>query len=209
MTAHDPGAPGAGVLAGVVLAGGASRRMGQDKAALPGPGGRALLAIAVDALRAAGCAPLLVVSDRAGRRDAAALGAREVVDRRPGEGPLAGLEAGLTALAATPGGGGWCLLLPCDVPRPDPLRLAALAATTRALAPGDALALVPRAGSPDGPRAQPLVAAYHVGCLPAVTALLDGGTRRLRDLLDRVRVRWLDWPEGAWCRDWDTPGDVG
>src|SRR5688500_7809469 len=81
-------------FSGAVLAGGRSIRMGRDKALLP-VGGRALVTIAADALRDAGASEVLVIGgDAVALQD---LGLTLVVDRWPGEGPLAGLA---TALAA-------------------------------------------------------------------------------------------------------------
>ena len=75
--------------AAVILAGGMSRRMGRDKAALPF-GEETMLSHLVHIYR-----PLFdltaVSVNQTGRFDT--YGALEVVDRRPGEGPMAGLEA--------------------------------------------------------------------------------------------------------------------
>jgi len=79
-----------GRVLGAVLAGGASRRMGTDKAALA-VGGRSLLERAVAALRPH-CAEVVVVSARA---DTPTGAWRTVADERPGQGPLAGLETAL------------------------------------------------------------------------------------------------------------------
>src|SRR5687768_5401850 len=82
-------------FAGAVLTGGASRRMGADKALVEGDG-LAMARRAADALWAAGATEVMAVGG-----DAQALGrlSLEVVrDLHPGEGPLGGI---LTALAAT------------------------------------------------------------------------------------------------------------
>jgi molybdopterin-guanine dinucleotide biosynthesis protein A len=92
--------------AGVVLAGGRSRRMGRDKALLP-RAGTTLLGHVLDALAAAVDGPLLVVGgaedqrslppDAAGRPWRAR--ARVVRDPVAGRGPLQGLATGLGAAA--------------------------------------------------------------------------------------------------------------
>ena len=76
---------------GVILAGGRSRRMDQNKLSLK-IGERTLLDRVHLAL-AARCDEILVV----GERGHAPAGARCIPDLRPGEGPLAGIEAGLLA----------------------------------------------------------------------------------------------------------------
>ena len=102
---------------GVVLAGGASSRMGADKAFIEIEG-EPMVVRAVGALRAAGAEPALVVGGDAARLGA--LGLDAVADRYPGQGPLGGV---LTALGA-PGslgvsGIGAVVTLPCDVLAPD------------------------------------------------------------------------------------------
>ena len=61
------------------------------------------------------------------------------------------------------------------------------AAVLAALGPG-ADAAVPRA---DG-RAHPLAAAYRAGVAAAARDLLDAGHGRMTDLLDAIRVTWID-----------------
>ena len=95
-------------FAGAVLAGGASRRMGSDKA-FAEVGGRPLVARAADTLARAGADPVAVVGgDAAGL---ARLGLHRVPDRWPGEGPLGGL---ITALDTSPRP--VTVIVACDLP---------------------------------------------------------------------------------------------
>lgn len=91
---------GAGLrCAGLILAAGESRRMGQPKALLE-LDGRSFLARGVELLRAGGCARVLVI-DGAHRLDperVAELGAELVHNSRWTLGPLSSLHAGLDAL---------------------------------------------------------------------------------------------------------------
>lgn len=98
------------IIAGVVLAGGRSRRFGRDKAREPLEG-RPLIAWSLDALRP-GCVRLAVN----GPPDlAAAFGLPRVVDIEPAPpGPLAGI-AGALAWASQEGCT-HCLTAPCDTP---------------------------------------------------------------------------------------------
>lgn len=81
-------------VAALILAGGASRRMGRPKARLE-LGGRNFVERGVDMARAAGCAPVLVV-DGAHRLDTAELaGAAQVHNPSWEQGPLSSLQLGL------------------------------------------------------------------------------------------------------------------
>lgn len=90
---------------GVVLAGGASRRMGRDKASLPWSGGT--LAARAVAVLAEACGEVVV----AGPTGVAPPGFEAVPDLLPGRGPLAGLHAGLERAAGQP-----IFALACDMP---------------------------------------------------------------------------------------------
>lgn len=83
--------PGDGV-AGAVLTGGASRRMGTDKAFVE-VDGVALVRRVATALHGGGCRPVFAVGGDLGRLAAAGLEA--VPDGRPGVGPLAGIVTAL------------------------------------------------------------------------------------------------------------------
>ena len=109
-----PNSPGGG-LTGIVLAGGASRRMGRDKAFLD-LGGRPLIARVIERL-ASVCAEVLVVAGDV--EPYGELGVRLVEDRFRGVGVLGGLHAGLEAAAHE-----LTLAVGCDMPflRPDLLR---------------------------------------------------------------------------------------
>lgn len=95
------------MIPGAVLAGGRSLRMGRDKAFLP-VAGRALALRVADALREAGCDPVVLVGDLEGL-DALGL---PVLRDPPGLGrhPLAGVVAACTL-------GPRVLTAPCDLPR--------------------------------------------------------------------------------------------
>src|SRR5690349_10891900 len=96
--------------AGFVLAGGASSRMGTNKAFLLFQG-RTLLDIAISAVRdAAGNVSLIGPPDLYHH-----LGLPVTPDLRPNSGPLAGIETALTHAAAS--GSAWTLVTACDMPR--------------------------------------------------------------------------------------------
>lgn len=109
-------------------------------------------------------------------------GVRRISDLRPGrQGPLAGMEAGLSE-ASFP----TVFVVAGDMP----FASAALAAHLVGLvAGGETRAAVPwHAG-----RAQPLFAAYDRGVLPVVSAELDAGRRSVNGVLERLgRVEYVE-----------------
>ena len=167
---------------GVVLAGGASSRMGRDKALL-GLSGSSLVERAAAKL-AAVCYEVLLAD---GGRETLA-GHRSVADH-PARGPAAGI---LGAAAAAPGAS--LLVLACDLPLvPVPL-LELLAA-----APPDVAWMVPRHAG----RVEPLCALYRPPALAALAARVSRGDLAPHRLADGVElaVRYLDGPELAGLGD--------
>ncbi len=148
---------------GVVLAGGASRRMGRDKATLA-LGGRSLAERAADLLGR--CCAEVVVADR-GRGLVA--GWPSIADG-PGQGPAAGL---LGAAAARPGRE--LLVLACDLPAVPESLVAALAR------PADADCTVPRSRR----GLEPLVGRYGPAALAALERQVAAGELSVHRLLER------------------------
>lgn len=186
---------------GLVLAGGEARRMGQDKRGVA-VDGRPLLALAVEAVTCVCSEVLVVASSRQPRTRTH--GAREVHDRRPGAGPLAGIEAGLLSARHE-----HALVLAGDHPGARRDVLSDLLTRLQATAGVDAVVL----GTDRGP--QPLVAAYRRRVHQVATDLLDRGERRARALLEHLEVVVVDesdWraldPSGRTAVDLDTPEDV-
>lgn len=153
-------------VVGVITAGGRSSRFGSDKAGALLEG-RPLLAHVAASLAAA---PLRLLVAPPGRY--ALPGWQNVPDTRPGQGPLAALEA---ALAAAQAGAGpvWVAFAGVDMPRLTPAYWQALAQARR---PGIQAVQALDAGD----RPQPLAALYHTSLLTAITVRLDAGERRLR-----------------------------
>ena len=195
----------------VVLAGGRGSRLGGVAKAEVRVGGRAMLDHVLDAC--AGARRVVVVGPPALARPGVVL----VREDPPGGGPVAGLDAGLRALAAAAGAGHPdrstgdrddvtadlpVLVLGCDVPRAG----GAVADLLAALA-GDPGADVALLVDTDG-RPQPLVAAYRPAALRR--ALTDVGPLTgvpLRRVLDRLRAVPVADPAGH-GRDADTWDDV-
>ena len=163
--------------AAAITAGGQSRRFGSDKA-LYLPDGRTLLERVAGSLEHFG--PRLLVAPPG---KYVLHGWQQVEDTRPGDGPLAGLEAALRA--APPG---WLAFSAVDLPFLTPAYWARL---LEAVQPGaQAVCGLDAAG-----RRQPLAALYHTDALDVVAALLDSGERRMVALLDVLPRLEVDWTQ--------------
>ena len=165
-TAAPPG------LVGAVLAGGASSRLGRDKAAEMLDGLR-MIERAVTMLRAV-CEEVFIVSSRPDTPS----GHFEVVpDLRPDSGPLAGIESALVRARHLDARA--VLVIACDLPLLDEETVAAV---VRGLGEGRAAA----AARPGDPDFEPLLAVYTVDCLDDARGLLDRGERSARALFEAV-----------------------
>lgn len=182
--------------AGIVLAGGRSSRMGEDKAGVAWEGSTLLVHV-LGALRPV-CGELVVVRSPGQGLPALPEDVRVVEDAHPDRGPLEGLAAGLRAA----GPGAVAFVCAADMPLLD----GRFAASVVAALPPGADAAVPRV---DG-RPQPLAAAYRTDAAAIVEAVLGAGGRSLGALLDRLRVSWLDDLAGAAeaVRSVNTPGEL-
>ncbi|MBI1787643.1 MAG: molybdenum cofactor guanylyltransferase [Acidobacteria bacterium] len=175
--------------AGFVLAGGRSSRMGVDKALLPYRGATLVEHVARAVAAAAGSVALVGSPERYG-----GLGFPVLADKRPGEGPLAGIETALTASAAH-----WNLIVACDMPE---LGSRFLASLLEAAESSGADCLIPEGGSG---MPEPLCAVYHLRCLPAVTQALDRGVRRVNEAILPLRVERRPIEQSQWFQNVNTP----
>jgi molybdenum cofactor guanylyltransferase len=155
----------------VVLAGGASRRMGRDKLLLE-VGGVPLLRRAYEALSAR-CAEIVVVGG--GGATVPLEGVRRVPDERPGaRGPLAGMEAGLAS-----SGNRLVFAAAGDMPfLPESL----VGYLLERLESHGASAVVPRHRN----IVHPLCAAYDREVLSHVRSALDEGVSAVHEFLERL-----------------------
>jgi molybdopterin-guanine dinucleotide biosynthesis protein A len=172
----------------LVLAGGRSTRMGQDKAWLE-LDGTPLIERSARRLTDLVSEVVFAVGDPANADDPryAALAARLPVparlatDLHPGSGPLAGLEAGLAAATND-----LVFAVATDMPFVHPALVTLLVSQAEGydavipLTPGDAAA-----------EPEPLHAVYRRACLPAIQAALAAGRRRAVAFLADVHVRYV------------------
>ncbi len=160
-------------IAGFILVGGRSSRMGRDKARLPAGGG----CFATHAAEAAAkvCGSVSLVGEPLLYEN---LGYPVSPDEVGGCGPLAGITAAL-AVSKAP----WNLILACDMPDAGEDFVKRLLERVSAAAGADAVI-------PAGPSGQlePLCAVYHRRCLPAFRIALDLGTRKIAEALKDVNT---------------------
>lgn len=194
---------------GAVLAGGASSRMGTDKAFIS-IDGEPMVVRAAGALRTAGAAPVLVVGGDGARVNA--LGLDHLPDRHPGEGPLGGVITALAALDTLAGPGTDALVtLPCDVKAPDPAavrsviaRLALGAADRSGAGAPPADLVVPLGGGVP----QWLHAGWRRSCLSRLSEAFGTGVRALNEVAGQLRTVSVEVPGTGWFADADRPEDL-
>lgn len=189
------------LFSAVLLAGGRSSRMGQDKALLPLADGRPLWRRQLDdVLRPLGPAELWFSGPP---RVGLPADARVLADEQPGLGPLSGIAAALDAMST-------------------PL-LAALAVDLPAMTMEYfRKRLLPRCQPKKGaaPRGEdgfyePLAAVYPRECLELAREHLRGGDRSLQSFVRRLEAAGLIEAveirkgERSLFTNWNTPADVG
>jgi molybdopterin-guanine dinucleotide biosynthesis protein A len=190
-------------VAGFILAGGESSRMGRDKALLE-LGGVPLILRAVELVDAitGGCAIVGGAERFAALGRANGLPLRVVADDFPRAGPLGGIATALRASSSE-----WNLIVACDLPYLTREWLAYLVG--RALR-SEANAVLPM--SERG--AEPLCAMYHKRGGGAIREALERGTRKVTDGLAQVRTEFIapaEWKgfdsEGLLFKNMNSPAD--
>lgn len=178
--------PGMDSIEGFVLAGGASSRMGTDKAQLV-LDGRTFVERIATALTAAANPITIVGANRAGNDGFSLSGQMLAVvpDVVESWGALGGLHAALSSARAD-----WAFVVACDLPFVTGelfLHLAGLRGDFDAVAP------VQEDGRP-----QPLCSIYRTASSRSIIEkLIKGGERRPVTLLQSVRTRWVAFEELA------------
>ncbi len=184
-----PEPSGAASVVGVVLAGGASRRMGRDKATLE-LDGVALATRVANALAGGGCTDVEVQGGDVAAL--AVLGLAVHPDSTPGAGPVVAIadvlarHTGATVVAA------------CDLPDLDAASVEALIAAGRA-------AGRPSVATVDG--RHHLVVYLPSAARRAWDAALAGGATSLRDALGAIEARPVEIAPAA-VRNVNVPGDL-
>jgi molybdenum cofactor guanylyltransferase len=184
-------------IAGFILAGGESSRMGRDKALLELNGAPLIVRVARLVESVAGMPVIVGAPERF-----SGLGLEVIADDWEAAGPLGGIATALRASRAP-----WNLIVACDLPYLTKAWLDFL--VMRGLtSEADALLPVNERG------AEPLCAMYRKRCEPAIRTALDRGTRKVTDGLAALRVEDiepLEWKafdsEGLLFKNMNTPAD--
>ena len=189
---------------GAVLAGGASRRMGADKAFI-NIEGMPMVERAVAALLAAGVPEAVVVGGDPARMGA--LGLRAVPDRHPGQGPLGGVITALHALDSVGATGADAVVtLPCDVIEPDPAVVRAVLDRLDSLVgevPAVDVVVPVGAGVP-----QWMHAVWRRRCRPGLSEAFARGLRAPRTAAAELHAVTFQVTGAGWFRDADRPEDI-
>ena len=158
-------------LTGAILAGGRSRRMGQNKALLR-VAGKALIEHVVDAVRHQ-VEELMVISNQP--EAFAFLNLPIYRDAVTSCGPLAGIYTALKHARAER-----CLVVACDLPF---LSAGLIQFLRENAGPEDVLVFESESG------VQPLCASYRRTCLPLIERQIAAGAYKVADFLEQVKTR--------------------
>ncbi|MGE2714982.1 molybdenum cofactor guanylyltransferase [Mycolicibacterium litorale] len=185
-------------LAAVVLAGGASRRMGRDKATLPfdGPAGPTTLVEHVVSTVAPRCSPVFVIA--APGQPLPDLPAQVLRDEVRGVGPLLATGRGLRAAAEA--GCQWAFVCAVDMPYlamdfVDELATPAARLGVDVVLPWDG-------------RDHYLAGVYRTSLAEQISALVAAGERSMRALVDTVDTQRIVLPEQRALTNANTPADL-
>lgn len=176
-----------------LLAGGASSRMGRDKALLPFRG-KPLLVHLAELLRSVSV-DFHIVGPKA-RYESFAYPV--LPDLRDNCGPMAAIE---TALTHSPHP--WNFIVACDMPQ---LTADWLLTLREAALNSAAIDCVSSAVALDSPN--PLAAIWNRTALPTVRNFLDAGDFRVRNLLSSIETKILIPPDPQILANWNRPEDL-
>jgi len=167
-------------MTSIVLAGGKSSRLGQNKA-LEAIDGKSLIQWVVD--RLAVISTEIIIATAHGERIlcSSPTGIKTVADVYPGKGPLVGIYSGLIASSSPR-----AIVVGCDMPF---LSIGLLDYMSQISSTFDVV--VPQTRK----KVEPLCAVYSSNCLASIHNLLERDELRLSELLNMVKVRYIEEDE--------------
>ncbi len=189
--------PTAGIAAAILAGGQASRLGGIPKGILTLPGGLSIIEKTIHGVISAGIPEITIfANDSAPYQD---LGLEIAPDRRPGLGPLGGIETALLHYAADHRA---VLVLPCDLPCITDREIAALRSAFAETRPPVAVAEV------DPCFWHPLCAIVRTDQLPAVSRALDAGRNGVYRLWRALGAAPVHFSDPVPFLNVNTPADL-
>ncbi|MBI5526101.1 MAG: molybdenum cofactor guanylyltransferase [Deltaproteobacteria bacterium] len=183
-------------FAGVVLAGGGSRRMGGRSKAFIEIGGKPIIEKTLALFRGLFGEVVVVTNTPAPYRRFE--GVKLVSDVIPGCGPAGGIHAALDAIGAPMG-----FVAACDMPMLDERLIRRVCGLARG---AGVECVVPRSAA----GIEPLHAVYAKSLAPRFETMLRAGTRKVLDVIDASRCAWFEL-SGSDLRaisNFNTPEDL-
>jgi molybdenum cofactor guanylyltransferase len=174
----------------IIMAGGDSRRMGEDKSMLP-LGGQPLIKRIYDQIRPH--FDQIIISTNAPEKHGF-LGAEIVSDKVSSQGPLMGIFSALEASANEAN-----LVVACDIPRVD---MALVKRMIRERCGADIV--VPRYSQG---RIEPLFGVYCRSALTAINQTLEAGKRKIADAFGLCRIKYIDLDSAEELNNLNTMAD--
>ncbi|MHC4160067.1 MAG: molybdenum cofactor guanylyltransferase [Planctomycetota bacterium] len=174
----------------VIMAGGGSIRMGQDKSMLP-IDGQPMIKYIVDQLRPH-FSQILISSNDVSRYNIA--GAEVIPDEVAGRGPLGGIASALKASANELN-----FVIACDIPQVDIDLMKMLLRESRKFD-----AVIPRTGQS---KYEPLFAVYKKSALKTIEEALLSGNNRIIDALGSSKVKYIDLNDVLQLKNLNTMDD--
>lgn len=183
-------------LAGVVVAGGESRRMGRDKATLPLPGGTGTMVERVVDVVSQRCSPVYVMA--APGQPLPALPVQILRDEVRGLGPLPATGRGLRAAAAA--GARYAFVAAVDMPS---LTVDLIEELFRLAVETNAEVVMPWDG-----RSHYLAAIYRTDLADRIDTLVAAGARKMSDLIDASDAQQIVLTESGALTNVNTADDL-
>ncbi|HVO96947.1 MAG TPA: molybdenum cofactor guanylyltransferase [Bryobacteraceae bacterium] len=177
-------------MAGFVLAGGASRRMGRDKAFLPMDGATLIETVAARVRGAAGSATIIGPMEKYSD-----LGFPVLPDAVENCGPLGGLYTALLNTRAE-----WNLIVACDMPEVTEEFLRILIDAAQA---SGADCLAPETSG----RTDPLCAVYHARVLAAAESAINRKLLKMQDFVSTLQTSLWPVSDSRPLKNVNTPAE--
>ena len=174
----------------IIMAGGASSRMGEDKSMLPIEG-KSMIEHIYGQLEG-NFSEIIISSNEADKHGF--LGAKVVPDRVTGQGPLMGIASAMEASANDLN-----FVLACDIPSLD---MDFVKEMLRGAQGFDAV--IPRGGAD---KIEPLFGVYNKSILDNINKTLDAGKRRVTEALEASNVKYVDISDVDWLTNINTVED--